>query len=455
MRRTKIVGLCLVAVLAASALATSAASASLPEYKVCVPTAGGQFSDKSCQINVGPGEGAYDLKDWTHAKKLGFKAKDGKLTLDIYIPASEANPGAGGSIVGIVECQSSKGTGAITGPKSSEMTLELKNCKGEGKSCGSIVKTSVLHGTLGYVDAAKTKAGVKFTSAGGSIAELECEGLHLAVGGSVIGEYTPVNIISKSATYTFAVNPAGGQAITGFNGATEESFLLAEITPLGVTLPAGLSAIESIKGEAFEVQLKKTPAEELPKWWVEGHLLSGSEAIAEATTVTEPFKQVLFKKKLGAESGFEVQCGEVKVKNGKITGPSTREEEAIVYGACEVIGKPECAVEEAKTNPLTATLEGPVGAEKLKFKPKAGAGADLIKWHILQVIGKPTCAQKGFYKASGQMTCNYKEVETELGEHPLEFTAASGSKVVVNGEPAPFSGTDRVHLASGKLWSAF
>ena len=70
------------------------------------------------------------------------------------------------------------------------------------------------------------------------------------------------------------------------------------------------------------------------------------------------------------------------------------------------------------------------------------------------MIGKPACAQKGFYHADGQMTCNYQEVEEELGEHPLEFTAASGSEVKVSGEVVPFSGTDAVHLASGRLWSA-
>ncbi len=52
------------------------------------------------------------------------------------------------------------------------------------------------------------------------------------------------------------------------------------------------------------------------------------------------------------------------------------------------------------------------------------------------------------------MDCNYKGVETESEEHPLEFTATSGSKVEVNGKPSEFTGTDKVHLSSGKLWSA-
>jgi hypothetical protein len=62
---------------------------------------------------------------------------------------------------------------------------------------------------------------------------------------------------------------------------------------------------------------------------------------------------------------------------------------------------------------------------------------------------------KGFYAASGEMICDYSGVETESAEHPLEFTETTGSKVEINGEDASFRLTDRVHLASGKLWSAF
>jgi ABC-type phosphate transport system substrate-binding protein len=220
-------------------------------------------------------------------------------------------------------------------------------------------------------------------------------------------------------------------------------------------LPTSKKAASSVLGiaRAGAEKIGAAGGSNTLKWWVEGHLLTGSEPIAEATNVIEPFKQVLFKKKLGSEGGFEVECGEVKVKKGSIVAPGAREEEAIVYSDCTVVGKPECAVQEAKTKALTATLEGTVGAEKLKFKPKTGS--EIIKWHILQVTGKPACTVKGFYHADGEMTCNYKEVEEELGEHPLEFTATSGSNVTVEGVKAAFSGTDAVHLASGKLWSAF
>lgn len=61
---------------------------------------------------------------------------------------------------------------------------------------------------------------------------------------------------------------------------------------------------------------------------------------------------------------------------------------------------------------------------------------------------------KGFYTATGEIICDYSGVKTESAEHPLEFTATTGSKVKINGQQAVFKLTDRVHLTSGKLWSA-
>ncbi len=114
---------------------------------------------------------------------------------------------------------------------------------------------------------------------------------------------------------------------------------------------------------------------------------------------------------------------------------------------------PTCTVGTTETKPLKATLEGPAGATKLKFEPQSG---NEIATYV--VTG---CAVFGSYQANGDMICDYSGVAVESSEHPLEFTAASKSKVKFqfNGKPmetaAPFTGTDKVHLASGKLWSAY
>jgi hypothetical protein len=186
-------------------------------------------------------------------------------------------------------------------------------------------------------------------------------------------------------------------------------------------------------------------AAETPEWWVAGSLLKGSEALAETTKVTEPFRLPLT---IEHRVAATIKCGNVRLKNAQIENTNERSEEAVVYEKCEVEGMPTCEVKEpVVTAPLKARLEGSTGAIKLRFKPKSGT--EIATYH-LSACGSLT----GSFRASGEMICNYKGVETEKEEHPLEFTATSGSKVEVNGEPSEFSGTDVVHLASGKLWSA-
>ena len=137
------------------------------------------------------------------------------------------------------------------------------------------------------------------------------------------------------------------------------------------------------------------------------------------------------------------------MKNGVIESPNVRKEEALLFEKCSVVGEPSCKV-SIKTRPLVAKLEGSTGAIKLRFVPESGT--EIAKWTITGCTAHTE--RNGKYEADGTMDCNYSGVETESKEHPLEFTATSGSSVKVNGEPSEFTGTDKVHLASNKLWSA-
>jgi hypothetical protein len=184
-----------------------------------------------------------------------------------------------------------------------------------------------------------------------------------------------------------------------------------------------------------------------PEWWIEKSLFGeGKEALAETTAVTTPFK-------LGASAKegsvkFVIECEGVKLKKAAIEGPSSRSEEAVIFEKCIAVGKPECTVATIESKPLMAALEGSPGAITLKFKPKSGSEI------AAYTISGAKCAVAGSYRADGTMICNYSGVETESSEHPLEFTSTSGSKVTVGGIPVEFTGTDKVHLASNKLWSA-
>ncbi|HEV2923904.1 MAG TPA: hypothetical protein VGW98_07710 [Solirubrobacteraceae bacterium] len=210
------------------------------------------------------------------------------------------------------------------------------------------------------------------------------------------------------------------------------------------------------------INAKPGPPPPPVKWWVEGKVLVGSEAIAEETKVVVPFKLELHAEG-GKGPGFTILCKKVKVKGGAIEAPNVRTEKAVIYEECGVEGSPnneDCVVETTETKPLKANLEGSAPAIKLKFEPTAGPLAEIAAYEVKQAPAKPACGVTlGKYTASGTMICNYNGVEAEKTEHALEFTAGSGSKVTASGPgvsgEAGFVVTDEVKLASGKMWSAF
>jgi hypothetical protein len=245
---------------------------------------------------------------------------------------------------------------------------------------------------------------------------------------------------SLLATYTGTLTPTVGSSTLEFGPGSGE---LAGSSGVSATI----TGTDKLKGPAGDEKITADESAPRPKWWLEGELFKGKEPIAEETNVVAPLELELHGKKV---ENFTIACGKVKIKSGEIEGPSSRREEAEVYEECKVVGKEaECTIEPIVTRPLKAQLEGSTGATTLKFEPESGT--ELASYEVKGA----TCAVKGFYAASGEMICDYSGVETESAEHPLEFTETTGSKVKINGQEAAFRLTDRVHLASGKLWSAF
>ena len=245
---------------------------------------------------------------------------------------------------------------------------------------------------------------------------------------------------SLLVTFTGTLSPTVGSSTLEFGASSGE---LGGSTGVSATV----SGSDKLKGPAGDEKITADQSTARPKWWLEGELFKGKEPIAEETNVTAPLELELRGKEVGK---FTIACGKVKIKEGEIEGPGARREEAEVYEECKVVGKEaECSVEPIVTRPLKAQLEGSAGATTLKFEPQSGT--ELASYEVKGA----SCAVKGFYAASGEMICDYSGVETESAEHPLEFTETTGSKVKINGQEAAFRLTDRVHLASGKLWSAF
>ncbi len=275
MRRVRIVGFCVMVASALGALVASGAWAAAPEFKVCGKAAKvgktytGKYNNKTCSETNAKGEGKYELGSWETAKKKALKGKGGAGTLDAYLPSNEAEPWAGGTVLGKVTCKSAKVTGEVTGAKTVTASVEFKTCTSEGKKCKSAgaptgtIRTEKLYVMLGYIDSVK---GVGTLVEGGESGEhlsakFDCEGLEFEARGSVIGVNSGnVNSVSKSFTLKFAVNAKGGQEITTgefpeekYLGKGSEHNLNTFIEPTRLHLPSGEDATASLTGEAMEV----------------------------------------------------------------------------------------------------------------------------------------------------------------------------------------------------------
>jgi len=445
-KRIRAIGLGLVAVLAMSAVVAASASAVVPERGKCAT--GTEFENKGCTVS-----GAKNKFKWVPNVKTAFTATSGAATLRSFTPEGAELPA--------VECVKSKSKGSFIGPKGSEFTITFEqcsslkeNCTGGAKAKPGQIVTNKLEGTLGFISPGVVGEDIKAVG-GGVLASFKCGANTVETDGSVVGEIGSGVYNTAAATETLVLKELGGKQVpTKLEGQPEDT-LKSEINGLGAgTFPFATteSVTETIK-PGLEI---KTEEPSLPKWWVEGNLLVGTEALAETTTVppAEPFELNMMGKGIATEP-FTIRCTSVRLENAEIEGPSTRRDEHVVYEGCIAVGKAECAVATTPTQPLQAHLEGPSGNEKLRFAPQAGN--EIANY----VVTGASCKVKGEYEADGEMICNYKFVETEKLEHPLEFTKTSGSKVKVRVNHAaketsvPFTGTDDVHLASGKEWSAF
>ena len=215
MKRIRIVGLCLVAMFAMSALAATAAHAG--EYGVCKkaePKNTGNYSDKNCQIKVG-GTGGWE---W-------YPAGSPQVPTPIAYTDSTKTAELVGA-AGVIKCKKSTSSGAITGPKSDIDVVRFTGCefigavKGECHSAGepagnittNVLNTKLIdHGEKGFSggEPAEGEVWTEFYGPGGPEtvqAEYECAKLLvIRTEGSLSGKYTKgsINVMSKKAETEF------------------------------------------------------------------------------------------------------------------------------------------------------------------------------------------------------------------------------------------------------------
>ncbi|HEX4483248.1 MAG TPA: hypothetical protein VH081_05630 [Solirubrobacteraceae bacterium] len=262
MRRMKMMGLCLVALFALTAVAVSSASAAEPAFYECHKLSKnattkkyeGKYSEKKCSKEASPTEQAegkknkYELQEGIGSKGKGFKGKGGKATLH--------TPAVGGEVT----CKSFGDVGKVATPTTeSGVISEFKTCESLGKKCASpgekagTIKTNSLKGVLGYINKGAKTVGVALSPESGSVlAEFNCEGLEIVTSGSVIGTIAPVNVFTKAEFNVFAVNGEGFQSIKKFEGGSNQE-LVSSING-SPPLASGQQAEAENKGEELEIK---------------------------------------------------------------------------------------------------------------------------------------------------------------------------------------------------------
>ncbi len=272
MKRVQAVGVCLVALFAASALASATASAATePALYECVKAGKetitylkkgkektksvktGEFTEKNCATKAPAGkyraegkpEGKYGLQEWTHAPKA-FSGTGGPGNLDVVG-------------LGEITCTASSLSGTLTSPttgagikvKFTGCEVDGEKCKSSGAATGEIV-TNALDGEVGYIDAAKTEVGIDSKGESSPYeAEFSCGIEDLVVKGSVIGLVSPVNTLTTTGEFTFE-RLGTTQLITKFEGGLPDT-LVTEVC--GNCNPIGAGEKESALQGKFSVTL--------------------------------------------------------------------------------------------------------------------------------------------------------------------------------------------------------
>jgi hypothetical protein len=255
MNRMRIMGLALIAVFVMSGMAVASASAALPEFYECKKVAV-KYSgvwNKGCLVE---GKGNHSLKENEYEKVAGigkaatklFKGKGGTATLH--------TPAVGGE----VKCKAFKDEGKVTAQKTESGVVSLftgcislgKKCTTTGQTAGTI-KTDKLVGAIGYINAAEHRVGVDLSpEVGTALAAFNCEGLEIAVSGSVVGEMTPINTMSKTSVTTFTVNGSGFQTYKSLEGAPED--VLESLINGAGPFESGQQATATNAGEVLELR---------------------------------------------------------------------------------------------------------------------------------------------------------------------------------------------------------
>ncbi len=220
MKKLGVIGVCLLAITAVATVFAASAAASEPALYECHKEKAGHGKySKGCKVEKEGG--GFEIKEGI-GKAKPFKGKGKGAFLEIH------NGG--------VSCTSSADTGKFTSPKTAgKIVVTFKGCEYNSKKCqnGTTVGTLVtnpLKGEVGYLEGKGTKTpkvGADISAENGEVlATFKCgnssEFDNFAVTGSVIGEVTPVNKFTKTASFIFRQVETAVQEWKHFEGGPED-----------------------------------------------------------------------------------------------------------------------------------------------------------------------------------------------------------------------------------------
>jgi len=202
MKRITIMGLCLVAMFATSAVVTASASAALPEF-----TGYCKVVKKVIKCGLFP---------------IPFTSSEKTTTFET----------ADESVTGKVVCKAAKDKGQITGPKTDTEEMTFTGCKLGKLTCTqkgiASIKTVPLESEIGYINSAAKEVGDDLKPAGGGtiLVEFECGETKIWVEGSIIGRITPINVAPQKlfhVTFTSVGASPGHQNPSSFEGGPNDT----------------------------------------------------------------------------------------------------------------------------------------------------------------------------------------------------------------------------------------
>ncbi len=258
MRHVRMLGLCLVAVLAVAAVAATSASA-LPEWGQCYAKTGGKYADSNCQTKAKKGKGEFEWRKGSEVTHKEFHGENlgsgGVLTSDLVLCDGGNNPegrhpgkcyeGEEENVAAVsVECTSEHNTGDLSGSKEvKNVAVIFSGCTSLGFTCTNTttegtIQVNRLKGELGYINKATKEVGVLLEPAvkKGNFANFGCGPLSIAVGvgnekegaayspektggyDGIISPITPVNQMTPTFTQVYTMNEGFENIPSKFEG---------------------------------------------------------------------------------------------------------------------------------------------------------------------------------------------------------------------------------------------